>query len=214
MPVFHNGKRRLNSDLKGILSMEKPALLIIDMVKDYFKTDTNYPITKFGLKIIPSINMLIWEFRNRSFPIIFSTDAFEQNDFLFKGKMHPHSIAGTPGAQVVEELDMQENDLWLPKPKFSAFFNTDLKNILMEQSVTTCVVAGITTNFCVLTTAMDALCHDFKAIIVEDCTAASSKESHHNCLNLYRRNALYPLFRIMDSEKLMVELLSMSKNRK
>jgi nicotinamidase-related amidase len=37
---------------------------------------------------------------------------------------NPHSLCGTEGAEVIDELNMQAEDLWLPKPRFSAFFNT------------------------------------------------------------------------------------------
>jgi nicotinamidase-related amidase len=69
-----------------------------------------------------------------------------------------------------------------------------------------CAVAGITTNFCVLTTAMDALCCDFKTVILEDCTTAATEAIHSQTLDTYRKNLLYPLFRIMTSEQFLEEL--------
>jgi len=186
--------------------MKKNALIIIDMVKDYFSPESNYPITEHAKAIIPPINHLIGIFRQKEFPVIFSTDAFQADDFLFKGKMHPHAIKGTRGAEVVDDLDMATEDLWLPKPRFSAFFNTGLENILREQNVTSCSVAGIATSFCVLTTAMDAVCHNFETVILEDCSAAFSKEAHSQCLDLYRKNPLDPLFRILTSSELIAEL--------
>jgi nicotinamidase/pyrazinamidase len=72
--------------------------------------------------------------------------------------------------------------------------------------VTLCAVAGITTNFCVLTTAMDALCSNFKTVILEDCTTAATESIHRQTLDLYRKNVLYPLFRILSSEQLLEEL--------
>ena len=186
--------------------MEKAALIIIDMVKDYFAEDKGYPITPLAREIIPSINKAIEQFREKDFPVIFSTDAFHEDDFIFTSRMHPHAIAGSEGAEVVGDLDMQKEDLWLPKPRFSAFFGTGLEKILKEQQVTLLAVAGIATNFCVLTTAMDALCHDFKAVILEDCSTAFSREIHEQTLAAYRRNPLYPLFRIMTSEELQKEI--------
>lgn len=180
---------------------EHPALLIIDMVKDNFDEERKLPITSFGKEIIQSINEVIGVFRKRSCPIVFSTDAFHEEDFIFQGLMKPHSLAGTKGAEVIDELDRKEEDFWLPKPKFSAFFDTGLGQWLRDRAVTVCGVAGITTNFCVLATAMDALCYDFKSVILEDCTAAASREIHQNTLNLYRKNPLYPLFRVMRAEE-------------
>lgn len=182
---------------------EKPALLIIDMVKDNLDSEHPFPITPFALKIVPQINRLSALFRKEGWPVIFSTDAFQENDFIFKGRMKPHSLAGTRGAEIADVLDYRpEMDIWLPKPRFSAFFRTGLEKMLHEQGVTLCAVAGITTNFCVLTTVMDALCHDFKTVLLEDCTAAASESIHEDTLRIYRHNALYPLFRIATSREL------------
>jgi nicotinamidase-related amidase len=184
---------------------EKMALLIIDMVKDNFVEAKKLPITPLGKQIIAPINHLIAEFRKHSMPVVFSTDAFHEQDFIFKGRMKPHSIAGTKGAEVIDELDKIEEDLWLPKPRFSAFFNTDLNQWLERRDVTLCAVAGIATHFCVLTTVMDALCHNFKAVLLEDCTATLSKSMQEKALDLYRRNPLYPLLRVMSSKELISE---------
>lgn len=178
-------------------SPDRPALLVIDMVKDNFVAQRNLPITPLARKIIEPINRLSGEFRRRNWPVVFSTDAFDKNDFIFTGRMSPHSLKGTQGAEVIEELDRTAEDFWLPKPRFSAFFDTGLEDWLRQRSVTLCAVAGIATNFCVLTTAMDALCHDFKAVILSDCTTAFTEEIHQQTLALYRKNPLYPLFRVL-----------------
>ena len=66
-------------------------------------------------------------------------------------------------------------------------------------------MTGIATHFCVLTTALDALCHDFRAVILEDCSAAPTPEMHQRTLDNYRRNPLYPLLRVMDSAAFLKE---------
>jgi nicotinamidase/pyrazinamidase len=186
---------------------DKPALLIIDLVKDNFNPDHPLPITPFAKQIIPPINGLSEMFRKHGWPVIFSTDAFHEDDFIFKGRMKPHSLAGTPGAEIADGLDYRpEMDTWLPKPRFSAFFGTGLEKTLHEQGVTLCAVAGISTNFCILATVMDALCHDFKVVLLEDCTAAFSESMHESVLGIYRRNPLYPLFRVAPSRD-MQEIL-------
>ena len=121
--------------------------------------------------------------------------------------MQPHSLAGTAGAEVFEELDMQSDDLWQPKPCFSAFFDTGLERWLREKGVTLCVVGGIATYFCVLTTVLDAVCHDFKAVLLADCSAAFSEQVHQQTVEHYRRNPLYPLLRVATSIDLISELL-------
>jgi nicotinamidase-related amidase len=186
---------------------ERPALLIIDMVKDNFDENRALPITPYARAAIGPLNNLIGVFRSRQWPIVFSTDAFHKDDFIFKGRMQPHSLAGTAGAEVFEELDMQSDDLWQPKPRFSAFFGTGLECWLREKRVTLCAVGGIATHFCVLTTVMDAVCHDFKAVLLEDCSAAFSGQVHRQTVDHYRRNPLYPLLRVASSSDLIAELL-------
>jgi len=185
---------------------DKPAFLIIDMLKDNFDESKNLPITPLAKEIIAPINSLISVFRREGWPIVFSTDAFHEDDFIFKGRMKPHSLAGTEGAEVIDELDRKEEDLWLPKPRFSAFFKTDLDQWLRKREITLCAVAGIATNFCVLTTVMDAICHDFKVALLEDCSAALDKNIHQQILAVYRRNPLYPLLRVMTSSELIADL--------
>ena len=190
----------------GNQKKEKPALIIIDMVKDNFIASKKLPITPFALKTIAPLNRLIRIFRKHQWPVVFATDAFHHEDFIFKGRMNPHSLAGTVGAEVVDELDKTDEDLWLPKPKFSAFFQTGLKKWLRETGVTLCAVGGISTHFCVLTTVMDAVCHDFKAVLLEDCSAAPSLKIHEQTLKCYRRNPLYPLLKVTTSLELETEL--------
>ncbi len=184
---------------------QRPALLIIDMVKDNFDERKNLPITPFARRIIGPINNLIGVFRKEKWPVVFSTDAFRNEDFIFTGRMKPHSLAGTEGAEVVEDLDRRPEDLWMPKPRFSAFFGTDLAQRLKKDKVTLCAVAGIATNFCVLTTVMDAICYDFQAVLLEDCSASWSEEIHGRIVNIYRRNPLYPLFRVCSSTELAAD---------
>jgi nicotinamidase/pyrazinamidase len=190
-----------------IPNAEKPAFLIIDMVKDNFIEERKLPITPLAKKIIEPVNNLSYFFRKKNWPVIFSTDSFHKEDFIFKGKMHPHSLAGTEGAEVIDELVRLKDDIWLPKPRFSAFFNTGLENTLRKMKVTMCAVAGISTQFCVLTTIMDALCHDFKAVLLEDCTATHSEIIQKQTCDQYRKNALYPLFRVITSVDFMKEFL-------
>ena len=192
-------------------SSDRPALVVIDMVKDNLDESKPVPITPSARKLFDPINSLIRAFRDASWPVVFATDAFAVGDFIFRGKMKPHSLAGTAGAEVAAELDRRPEDLWLPKPRFSAFFRTELEAWLKARGVTLCAIAGITTNFCVLTTAMDALCCDLKAVILEDCTTAATENIHHQTLDTYRKNVLYPLFRILTSELLLDELSTVQR---
>lgn len=182
----------------------RPAVIIVDMVKD--NLDPKYPIAKEAELIIPNINKLLDAVRGYGVPIIFACDSFLPEDFIFKGRLKPHSLRGTEGAMVTEKLHMRPGDHFLPKRRFSAFFKTDLDQTLRTWGVDTVAVGGITTNVCVLMTVMDAICHDFKVVWLEDCCAAHKKEVHEATLELYRNSALWPLLRVMTSQEFLAEL--------
>jgi nicotinamidase-related amidase len=188
------------------MEKEKPALLIIDMVNDYFDESENMPITGFGKAIIPPLNQMIDHFHEKQWPVVFSTDAFQVDDFFFSGKMKPHAIAGSKGAELIAALNKNEEDYWLPKPRMSAFFKTGLEDWLRERGVTLCAVGGLATPFCVLTTVLDALNHNYKGVLLEDCSAAATLPAHEQTLAIYRRNVIYPLLRVMTSKE-MIETL-------
>jgi nicotinamidase/pyrazinamidase len=186
--------------------MDKPALVIIDMVKDNFDESRNLPVTPYAKAMIQPLNTLIRAFRQKEFPVVFSTDAFTTRDFFFTGRMKPHSLKGSDGAEIFEELNRHPDDYWQQKPSMSAFFKTGLEDWLRRRGVTMCVLAGIATQFCVLATALDAVCHDFKVVLLSDCTATGSPEIQNVVISIYQKNPLYPLFRISSSEQLIEEL--------
>ncbi len=187
------------------------AVIVVDMLEDPLCEEHSYPIAPHGRAIIPTINRLTAAARDARWPVIFACDSFLPDDFIFQGKMKPHSLRGTPGAMPVVELTRQPTDEVLPKRRFSAFFKTDLDQTLRAQGVDRVAICGISTHFCVLTTAMDAVCHDFRAIIVEDATAAFSPEIHTQTLDLYRRNPLYPLLQVLPADQVLARNCHMAE---
>ena len=190
----------------ALMQEQTPAMLVIDMVKDYLDPRRRLKITPFARAIVGPIRDLAKAFRENGWPVIFATDAFKEDDFIFTGRMKPESLEGTEGAEVIDELERKPEDLWLPKPRFSAFFQTGLELYLQERKVTLCVVTGIATPVCVLTTALDAICHDFRCVIVSDSTAAASMKVHLDTLNVYRKSALFPLLRVCTGSELRADL--------
>ena len=183
----------------------RPAIIVVDMVKDNIKEGSRHPITLEARAILPNLQKLLEASRKRGFPVIFACDSFLKEDFIFRGRMKIHSLRGTKGSEVVDDLKPEATDIVLPKRRFSAFFKTDLDQTLRMLGIDTIVVTGITVEVCVLMTAMDGLCHDFSVILLEDCTASKNGEMHRSCLNLYRDFALYPLLRVMTLQDFLGE---------
>lgn len=174
----------------------RPAVIVVDMVRDNVHGPEHWGITAQARAIIPRLNRLLDQAHARRWPVIFACDSFLPDDFIFGGRMKPHSLRGTPGAEVIPELNRQPGDMVLPKRRLSAFFKTDLDQTLRTLGVDRVLVAGISTCFCVLSTALDAISHDFRAVLVEDCSAAPTPEAHEAALSCYRKNALQPLLEV------------------
>jgi len=175
----------------------KPALIISDMLVDFIRPDGPMPVGEEGLKIIPGLQTAIGFCRREAIPVVYSNDALLPDDFLFKSRAKPHAIRGTAGAQVISELQPEAGDVIVHKPRFSAFFRTGLENTLRELSVDTVVIGGVATEVCVLGTAYDAVCHNFKVIVLEDCCASRFPETRDQVLDLLRKSPLYPLLKVM-----------------
>mgnify|MGYP001389228422 CR=1 FL=1 len=64
----------------------------------------------------------------------------------------------------------------------SAFFGTSLASTLTSLGVDTVVVTGVSTSGCVRATAVDALSHGFRPIVVSDAVADRDPRPHQAAL--------------------------------
>ena len=178
----------------------KPALVIVDMIKDNVGTDKHHRVAREAREIIPPLKSFIDYARGENIPVIYANDNFLKGDFIFQGSLGEHALRGTEGARVVEEIAPRRGDLVIEKLRFSAFYRTDLDQVLRRLEVDTVLVVGISTIWCVLLTAADAIANDFYTVILEDLTACHDKEIKKQVLDIYRKSALFPLLKIIPSE--------------
>ena len=94
-------------------------------------------------------------------------------------------VAGTPGAEIVDELKPKPDEYIIIKSRWSGFFKTSLDLLLIRLGIKTVVLTGVQTPNCVRTTAYDAISYDLDTIVVSDCSAALTSEIHQ--YNLFRR---------------------------
>ena len=179
----------------------KAAVIIIDITKEAVSENSELAITRYSKEIIPKINRLTKYARVNSIPVIFSMDSFMRGDFIFQGRLKEKSIRGTSGAEVADDLDQSDSDMYVPKRRFSAFFKTDLDQTLRLYRVDTVIVTGISSHWCVLNTVMDALANDFRVYVIEDCCAAYKHDVHRAIMDIYRKSSLYPLLQIVTLEQ-------------
>ncbi len=145
------------------------ALLVIDMLNDFVSGRM-----KCGdaAKIIPKIKALTEVFRNKGLPVIYICDTHYPGVDRELELWGDHAIAGTWGAEVVDELKPQERDFLVRKRRYSGFFQTDLDLLLRELKVDRLALTGIDTNICVRHTAADAFFKGYRVAVVKDAVAS------------------------------------------
>lgn len=95
---------------------------------------------------------------------------------------------GTPGADFIGPQP-RDGDAIFSKTHFSAFSRTGLADQLHAQGVDTLVLAGLTTECCVQSSAWDAFERDFHIFIAEDACAAYEEALHHHALKALQMSA-------------------------
>jgi len=160
----------------------RPAIIVIDIIKDF---TTGVRGSERARGIIPRVKRLLDEAREKGVPIVYVTDAHIEDDREFQ--LWPrHAVDGTPGAEIVEELQPQPGDYHLKKRRYSAFYATGLDALLRELGVDTVILTGLVTNICVQHTAADAFFRGYRVVVVEDCVEALSDEAHREALRYMR----------------------------
>ncbi len=77
------------------------------------------------------------------------------------------------GCDIVKELEPQEGDIVVAKPRYSIFFGTRLDIILKTCDIKYLVFIGTTINVCVETSIRDAFNLEYFSILVSDSCAHS-----------------------------------------
>jgi len=172
--------------------MRKPALIVIDMLNDF--------LTKWECvdreRLISDLNELVEIMRKVSLPIIWIRQEFEPDlsDAFpeMRAKNIHTAIKGTAGCQIDSRLNIAPTDIVIVKKRYSAFYGTNLDEVLAQLRPDGIVIAGINTHACVRTTVVDAYQRDWPIVLATDCVDSYDREHHQVTLN-YMRNKLATL---------------------
>jgi nicotinamidase-related amidase len=130
--------------------------------------------------LILNTNQLIDVFRASGCPVIWvqqllSPDLSDAPLFIRDGRISV-VIEGTPGAQIHPDLARHDEDTLVIKKRYSAFFETNLQQILSDLAPEQITLAGVNTHACVRTTAIDAYQRDMRVLLASDCLASHNAE--------------------------------------
>lgn len=94
----------------------------------------------------------------------------------------PHVLSGDWGSQVISELEPQPEDYYIPKCRYSAFYQTYLDLALRTRGIDTLIVSGGSTDVGVCATVFAARDYDYNVIIARDACATSHDPRAHETL--------------------------------
>ena len=154
------------------LDPNKTALLVINMNNDLLAWDGVAPL-------IPGLRQLLQAARARGVSVVYSRLAFAPGgaDSGATGKFWEAIgsggvlTKGTEGAEVCRELEPLPGDTVLIRNRYSAFFNTELDELLRKRGIENLIICGYSTNFCCDSTARDAHFRDYNTVVLRDGTA-------------------------------------------
>lgn len=160
------------------------ALVIIDMLDDFVHGALANPRAQ---TIVPPLQELLEYARKESWAIVFSNDAHLPGDPELK-VWGEHAMAGTPGAQVIAELEPLPGELELisPKRSYGAFDGTDLDERLRGLGVDEVVLAGQHTHICVRHSAYGALIRGYAIAVPRDAVCAFAGVDEEDALEYLR----------------------------
>ncbi len=159
---------------------QRPALLVVDASVGF--TDPASPLGADFTPEIARINVLLDHAHSHGWPVFFSTVVYHTaaEAPVFRNKLPALNqlATGTPWVRLDPRLHANPGDRVFEKAYASCFHRTRLQRWLQDAEVDTVVVAGFTTSGCVRASAVDALQHDYRTVVVEDAVGDRDAAAH------------------------------------
>lgn len=172
--------------------MEKTALIIIDMENGFLNRESAQCI-KMAEATVPACAKAAEYARKNRIPVffvnrIYRSDGSDVEHTRFDGwynggRAMSDKCQGDIDYNNPSELTPKDEDYVIIKPRFSAFFMTELDLILRRLGVENVIIVGTTTPNCIRTSCYDAIALDYNVIIIEDCCSSQTVEIQRANMN-------------------------------
>jgi nicotinamidase-related amidase len=139
----------------------KPALMIIDMQKEFYVGQTKEQMDRAA----EYINYILPKFEEKNLPVIWVQDVDEGDGV----------VPGTEGFEFIDSLKPGTESIRIHKTYGNSFNKTDVDKILKEAGVDTVVMTGFCAEFCVLSTYRGAKDLDYFPVILKDGIASTEQ---------------------------------------
>ncbi|MEV7397359.1 isochorismatase family cysteine hydrolase [Aeromicrobium sp. NPDC092404] len=148
------------------------ALVIVDMQVDYFNDGE---LERCRDDLVAACNTLFERATAAGAPVVEVRTEHRPDRSTWALNMREDDsgmvIEGTPGVDPVPGL-RTEGALRVVKTRDSAFFRTDLEDLLRSRGVESIALVGVSTESCIATTAADAYARDLRVVLVDEAVAS------------------------------------------
>ncbi len=190
-----------------LVQPDHTALVLVDMQKDFAEPTGAFGQLGVDLSAYGSLRENLSELlacaRESGVPVVhiqMTTLADRLSDspaqIRFNMRMHQsfrrdgpplrYTVKGTTGHEFLDGFTPLEGEFVVQKSRSSAFWGTNLNQILRSNGIESLVVTGLTTEGCVESTARDAQFNDFYVVIAPECVASDDQAQHDASMLLMR----------------------------
>jgi|SRR5947209_4183730 len=147
----------------------RTALLLVDVLSD-FEHDDGQRLAAAYRAAVPAMEGLIGDARSRGLLVVYANDVVGRwSDG--RDQVVERALAG-PAGNDARRIAPRAEDVFVVKPRYSAFDHTPLRLILAGADVERIVLAGTATEMCVAQTAIDAREVELKVTVVPEACAS------------------------------------------
>ena len=177
---------------------EKSVLLMIDMEKAFVEPKAALHI--MGAKYtVPACEALLNDARDLGVKIIWIKRVYSEDgsdmETPRRKMLKRHGVTGvlapgSTGVNSIEEPDgltRLDSETVIVKPRWSAFFKTDLDKTVQKLGIENVILAGTTTPNCVRTTCYDSIAYNYRTLVLERCTSSQTDDIQRANLEDMRR---------------------------
>jgi nicotinamidase-related amidase len=163
----------------------KDALLLVDVIQEFRHEGADQLLESFTRRHA-ALRAALDRARGDGIPVIYANDNQGVWDGDAAGLVRRAAQHGR-AAELVGAVAPREGDMFVIKPRYSAFDHTPLELVLRELEVERVLLAGTATEMCVVQTAIDAREEGFKVTILADACATADERMEELALEYAER---------------------------
>lgn len=152
------------------------ALLLVDVLADFGHPGGDALLASYR-SALPTLLTAIEDARSRGIPVVYANDDFgtwsgDRTAVVQEAKRR------CPQPQLLDPVSPVERELFVTKPRYSAFDHTPLDLLLEGCGVERVLLAGTATEMCVAQTAIAAREHGYLvSVLVDACSSVSDADA-------------------------------------